>query len=31
MGRSDQGEAKMKKAGENVKDAAGNVKDGLKS
>jgi uncharacterized protein YjbJ (UPF0337 family) len=30
-GRSDQHEAKAKKAGEHVKDAAGNVKDVFKS
>ena len=30
-GKGDQGEAKMKKAGEHVKDAAGDVKDTFKS
>jgi uncharacterized protein YjbJ (UPF0337 family) len=30
-GKGDQGEAKVKKAGEHVKDAAGNVKDAFKS
>jgi uncharacterized protein YjbJ (UPF0337 family) len=30
-GKADQGEAKMKKAGEHVKDAADNVKDTFKS
>jgi len=30
-GKGDQGEAKVKKAGEQVKDAAGNVKDAFKS
>jgi uncharacterized protein YjbJ (UPF0337 family) len=30
-GKGDQGEAKVKKAGEHVKDAAGNIKDTFKS
>ncbi|HEX3930253.1 MAG TPA: CsbD family protein [Nocardioides sp.] len=29
-GKADQGEAKVKKAGEHVKDAVGNVKDAFK-